>query len=134
MTGMRADCLEEVLAERHGLTPEQLEEARRLGERSGQSIGRSLVALRYIGERDLAQALSQYLGLPLVSLSDSTIDPNLLGLLPAEMALRAQVVPLAMNNGAMTVACADPLDVRALEDVRLLLGKDLHPVVGIARA
>jgi type II secretion system protein E len=129
MTGMRADCLEEVLAERHGLTPEQLEEARRLGERSGQSIGRSLVALRYIGERDLAQALSQYLGLPLVSLSDSTIDPNLLGLLPAEMALRAQVVPLAMNNGAMTVACADPLDVRALEDVRLLLGKDLHPVV-----
>jgi type II secretion system protein E len=129
MTGMRADCLEEVLAERHGLTPEQLEEARRLGERSGQSIGRSLVALRYIGERDLAQALSQYLGLPLVSLSNSTIDPNLLGLLPAEMALRAQVVPLAMNNGAMTVACADPLDVRALEDVRLLLGKDLHPVV-----
>ena len=129
MIGMQTRRLGELLAERHHLSPEQIQEALDLQRRSGQRIGQALVSLRYVTDRDVAHALGEQLGIPAVNLGEHDIDPDLLGLIPSELALRAHLVPLALHEGTLTVACADPLDNQALEDVRILSGCNLRPVV-----
>ncbi|HOM80692.1 MAG TPA: type II secretion system ATPase GspE [Armatimonadota bacterium] len=132
MVGSRSRRLGELLRERCHLSEEQIQEAVELHRKSGQRIGQALVSLRYVSEKDLAWALGEQAGLPVVNLGEYPLDPDLLGLLPADLALRSQLLPLSRENGTLTVACADPFNLQALDDIRLLVGCRLRPVVAPA--
>ncbi|MFA0739657.1 MAG: hypothetical protein LKKZDAJK_002779 [Candidatus Fervidibacter sp.] len=95
------------------LTPEQWQEAISAMAKvdEGKQWTEALAELGYCSEEDVLHALSAVLHLPLVNLREETIDPEVLALVPAEMAFRHQVLPLRKENGALIVAVADPLNV-----------------------
>lgn len=86
----------------------------------------------HIAETELAQALSAQLGLPLVSLSRLRPTSEALNLLPEAAAKRLEVVPLSVMGNRIVVATAEPLDVLALDEVRMLTGREVE--VNIATA
>ncbi len=122
--------LGEILVERRGLSSEDLDRALRLQKESGERIGTMLVRLGMISERDLACALAAQLGLEPapqeafgdVPAVDSEVTPEFL--------THAQVVPLAANSDAVTVAMADPLDRFTVDALKLALGREIVIKVG----
>ncbi|MES4792901.1 MAG: type II secretion system protein GspE, partial [Chloroflexota bacterium] len=91
----------------------------------GKRLGETLVTLGYISEARMLAVLAEQLDVPLVTLTESAVDPDVLSRVPSEFALRHQVLPLRSENHTLTVAMADPRDIHALDDLQLLTGCDV---------
>jgi type II secretion system protein E len=121
--------LGEILIARGQITPEQLEEALELQKQSGELIGQILIRLGYVTENEVLHALGEQLGLPVVTITDQSVDPVALGQVPSEFAMRHQLIPLRSEDHTITVAMANPLDVQPLDDLRLVTGCEIKPAI-----
>lgn len=112
------------------VTERQLQSAldyQREGRR--QALGGLLVDLGYTTEDAIAQALAAQLALPYVVLADESVDPAAVSVVPAHLARRHAAFPLRFHGHALTVAMANPLDLIALEDLRIASKKHIRPCV-----
>jgi type II secretion system protein E len=128
---LRRMLLGNLLTEEGLITPEQLEIALAEQRRTGgdKRIGEVLVGLRFLTAPRLLQALSRQLDTPIVDLGHEPPDASALEIVPSEFAMRHQLVPLRRNDGTLVVAMADPLDIHAIDDLRLLTGLDVAPML-----
>jgi type II secretion system protein E len=128
---LRRTLLGSLLIEEGYITPEQLEIALAEQRRteSGKRIGEILVAMRYLSEANLLQALSKQLDCPMVDLTQEPPHADVLELVPSEFAMRHHLIPLHRNDDTLVVAMADPLDIHAMDDLRLLTGLDIAPML-----
>jgi type II secretion system protein E len=124
--------LQDLLAESGLLTQEQLQHALREGERTGDKLQTVIVRLGYAAEEQVLRFLAERLGLQYVRDVERLLNPEVLQKVPSEFALRHQVLPLQQENGVLVVATADPLNVSALDDLRLLVGGEVRPVLAAA--
>jgi type II secretion system protein E len=129
MTVATKTRLGEMLVERRLVTADQVAHAVVEQRERGKRIGETLVALGYISETRMLQALSEQLGVPLVTLTENAVHPEVLAKVPSEFALRHTVLPLHGEDHTLTVAMADPLDIHTLDDLQLLTGLDVEPVL-----
>ncbi len=125
----------ELLAEAGLITPEQLQDALssvRAVDGRRERLGQAIVRLGYATEVQVAQALADQLRLPFQA--TVPIDAVAVARIPAALAERAGVLPLAWEPDAtLVVACSDPTNVVALDDVRLASGaRRVRPVVAAA--
>lgn len=109
--------LGQILIEQQVITEQQLEHA--LTHRViGLRLGGSLLMQGLITAEQLAAALAVQCGVSQSSIDAWKIDPALIKCMPAAIALRYAVLPLAMDAGVMTVASEegiDPVSLAALE-------------------
>jgi type IV pilus assembly protein PilB len=125
----RSRSLGQILLDEGYVTREQLERGIQMQQRSGGHLGRILVDIGAATEEKLAQALSIQWGMAVVDLSAESIDPDAVKLIPQHLALRYKVIPIGKNKRSLKLAIADPLNVPALDDVRLVTGLDIEPVI-----
>jgi len=85
-------------------------------------LGRILVDLGYITHAQLNEALAIQVGIGKVDLTDLTISGDLIGLVPAELVNKYNVLPLWQEDGRLAVAMTDPFQPQVLEDLRLVTG------------
>jgi len=126
-----AATLGERLLREGKIQEEELARALRLQRESGERIGTLLVQLGYLAERDLAQALSELFGVPLVGSSDYRSLP-VLPEISGEFLQRARLIPIAERDEEVVVAMADPTDDFAAEAVRLAVGKRVVRCQGVS--
>ena len=69
------------------------------------------------------------LGTEVVSLKDREISPELLQTVPAKVAQMYHCLPVAMNNGTLQVALADPLDPARADEIDFAVKRDVQVVV-----
>ncbi|MEA4882894.1 MAG: ATPase, T2SS/T4P/T4SS family [Clostridia bacterium] len=119
----------DVLLEAGALTLAQLDEALEVQRRTGERLGRILVKLGYTSESALAGVLEHQLGVKRVSLPEYVISDEVIKLVPEAMARRHRVLALELSGKKLTLAMADPLNVFAIDDVKLATGLDVEPVV-----
>jgi type IV pilus assembly protein PilB len=119
----------EILVSEGVIASEQLEEAHRLGSRQPQEVGRILLSLGYVDESDLAKALARRLRLEFTELTARDVDRKLVGLVDRKVLRRYGMLPLRMESGRLVVAMRDPTNLHALEDLRMLTGYPISPVV-----
>jgi type II secretory ATPase GspE/PulE/Tfp pilus assembly ATPase PilB-like protein len=111
--------LGEVLLGLKLITQEQLHTALELQrENRRKSLGEILLTLGLLTREELDRALSQKLGIPIVDLARFNIDPAALKMLPDELVSKYRMVPLCMEDGALVVATATPLDAEPIERAR----------------
>lgn len=131
MLKLRRTLLGSILVEQGLVTSEHLEtglsEQRRSAQ--GKRIGEILVDMRFITEPNLLNALSRQLDCPIVDLIQEPPDPAALAIVPSEFALRHHLIPLRRNDDQLVVAMSDPLDIHAIDDLRLLTGLDIAPML-----
>jgi general secretion pathway protein E len=84
-------------------------------------------------ELDVLQTLAEEFGLEFVDLSHARIEPDTLAVMPAKLVHRKGLMPVARNNGTLTVATSNPYDVYALDELQTLTGLEIHPVLGSPR-
>ncbi|MBI3615503.1 MAG: hypothetical protein HY211_03185 [Candidatus Omnitrophica bacterium] len=110
----------ELLVERKVVTPDQVAEALKLQEKRGGLLGQILVNLGYASEEAVAQALTLQYGFPYLPLKRYTIDGDLLRLIPENVARQYCLVPVDRIGDTVTVAMADPLNMKAVEDIEMI--------------
>jgi type IV pilus assembly protein PilB len=118
-----------ILVERGSVTPEQLNYALKLQAESGRRLGEILISEQIISETDLIEAISVKLKIPRLDLSDVVIDPNVLRMVPAEMARRLQVIPITKIGDSLTLGMADPLDIIAVDEVKYHSGMEVNRMI-----
>lgn len=113
--------LGDLLVEAGVITAEQLDHA--LANKSrDEKLGDFLIKENIMTEQQLIEVLEFQLGVPHVSLSQFPIDPELLQLVPAELAKRSNLIPLRKERNKLFIAMADPMDYFAIEEVRMATG------------
>ncbi len=117
---MIAKKLGELLVERKVISPEQLSEAFKIQQEKGGLLGQILVELGYSTEEAVAQALTAQYGFPYLPLKHYAIDNELLTLIPENVAKQYCLIPVDRIGNTLTVAMADPLNSRAVEDIEML--------------
>ena len=121
--------LGQMLVRANLITPEQLDQALTLQKTSGVRIGSILVKLGYINEEQIASFLSRQFGVPPADLKHAKIDPDILKLVPAEIANKHLLIPLSRTGSILTVAMANPADIFAIDDLRFMTGYNIQPKV-----
>lgn len=110
--------LGEILVGEGAVTAAQLKEALAKKEREGGFLGRALVELGYIDQNTLISFLVKQCKIPHLNLLDYEIHEDLLTLIPKEVCLKHNLVPIDKLGRILTVAMVDPLDIEALEEIR----------------
>ena len=119
-----------ILKEAGLITSRQLEKAlakQKKGKK--RPLGAHLVNLGYTTDVAIAQAIAAQLALPFIVLAKEAVRADALAIIPLHMARRHCCFPMQVYEGSITVAMANPLDLIALEDLRLASGRHVRPGV-----
>ena len=121
--------LAELLVSSGQVTREEMEAALRERAATGRSLGDVLSELGLVTEEDLIRASAAEAGMEFVDLNDEPLDPEATRLIPEALARRHRVLALAYRGDTPVIGMANPSDVFAVDDLRTLLGNDIHIVV-----
>ena len=124
-----ASNLGELLLREKILSVDQLRSALEFQKKSSLPVGTSLVQLGYLTEEDIAQALSRQLGYPYIDLDQFEVYPEVISLIPADVAKKYMVMPIHRIRSFLTLAMVDPTDLEIIEDIRFRTGLSIQPVI-----
>ena len=121
--------LGELLLREQIISAEQLQRAQEESRRSGERLGNSLIKMGAIEEEDLTQFLSRQYGVPAINLDEFDIEPEVIELIPKEVAIRHKVIPVNRAGTSLIVAMSDPSNIFAIDDLKFLTGYNIEVVV-----
>jgi type IV pilus assembly protein PilB len=124
-----ASNLGELLLREKIITVEQLQTASEFQKKNSLPVGTSLVQLGYISEEEIAQALSRQLGYPYIDLDQFEVYPEVINLIPSDVAKKYAVMPIHRIRSFLTLAMVDPTDLEVIEDIRFRTGLSIQPVI-----
>ncbi len=108
---------------------EQLEKGLVEQKKTGDFICTALVKLGFSSEEKIFNVLSRQLNIPYVRLKDVKIDPLIIQKVSAKFASHYKIIPLELKNNTLVIAITDPLDIRTLDDLKLLLSLEVKGVL-----
>jgi type IV pilus assembly protein PilB len=127
---MSEDEVIQLLLKQGLITPEALAQAKEETKRTGLALEKALEKLGFVREEDIANMRAAALGVPFLDLRDYLIDTQLVQLIPEPLARKYKVVPLFKISNRLSVAMADPRDIKALDQLRQLTKiDDIEPVL-----
>lgn len=128
----------QLLIEAGLISSDHLEKALTEQASTGWRLGSTLVSLGFVDENLLATFLSMQTGVPCVSLLNVFPSPQVLRLIPKEVARRASVIPIKRVEDTLHVAMTDPTDPRLIDELarvsHLRIVPLIAPATSIARA
>jgi type IV pilus assembly protein PilB len=111
------------------ISTEQLQKALAEQKGSAEKLGTILVRLNFITEDSLVSFLSKQYAIPAITVAQVDPDPDVLKLVPEQIAKKHGVLPIKRTGNTLTLAMADPTNVFALDDVGFMTGLQIQPVV-----
>ncbi len=119
----------ELLVREKLITPVQLRQALEDQRSTGGRLGHHLTKMGFLEENELTSFLAKQYGVPSINLSDFDIDPEVLKLIPKEVATRHQVIPVNKSGNTLIVAMADPSNIYAIDDLKFVTNFSIEVVV-----
>lgn len=124
------ESLEEVLVRIGLIDAEQMQEISEVARQGDKKIEEALVEEGAISPRDLARALSIQLKVPLIDLKRHTISPEMMKLIPEELARKYNVLPLDIIGNSLALVMADTTDVGTIGDIAVVTKRRIEPMMG----
>jgi len=122
MNSQRKKKLGQLLCEKSYLDESSLEFALAEQEVEYQRLGQIVLRLGYITQAQLNETLALQVGIVKVDLTNVSISAELIGLVPAELVSKYNILPLHYDDGRLAVAMTDPFQLQVIEDLRLVTG------------
>jgi general secretion pathway protein E len=117
--------LGQLLRERGFISEDDLKNALALQQERRDKVGRILIDLGYIAERDVLAVLSDQLKIPIFS-GEYPAVPIEADRLPFRFLRAFNAIPVHLENNVLTLVMADPLDVETQNTIRLRTGFSLR--------
>jgi len=121
--------LGEYLIERGLVDEAQIKKALQEQKKAGARLGQTLIELGFLKEEDLIVALAQQLGLAHIDVLSYGVKPQVVKLIPEQVARRYELIALEKVGDNLTIAMADPLNVFAIDEVQQLTRCRIEPVI-----
>jgi type IV pilus assembly protein PilB len=96
-----------------------------------ESLARILVQMGFISERDRVRCLGKVWGVPFADISDLLPRPEALELLNPISARKFKALPIERHGNRLILAMVNPLDIFAIDEIRLITGLDVEPMIAI---
>ncbi|MGF1766497.1 GspE/PulE family protein [Enterovibrio makurazakiensis] len=113
--------LGDLLVEENIITDANLTSALNRQSETGNKLGDTLIEMGILSESKMLDFLARQLGVPLIDLSLTQVDPNAVSLLPEVHARRLRALVIGRIGNTVRVAMSDPADLTAQESVLNLL-------------
>lgn len=111
------------------ITEQQLNDALEVHRATAAPLGRVLVDLGYATAGTVLSMVAKQIGIEYIDFTETHPDPGAVALVPREVASRYTLMPVRFDEGVLVVALADPQNVLALDDVRIMSGHDIRPAI-----
>lgn len=121
--------LGELLLRNKLITKEQLDKALEVQKSGSSKLGYNLVKMGFVSDEEIATCLSKQFGISAINLSHFEIDQAILDLVPVEVARKYDLIPVNRTGAVLTVAMADPTNIRAMDEINFICGYQVEPVV-----
>jgi len=121
--------LGEILVDQGFMTDAQIGLALEEQKKSGKQLGKVLVEKGFIDENKLLDVISAQIDVQRVILENINLDPAIVKLVPQEMARSYKVVPIFERDNILTVAMADPSNLRTLDHIKFKTGREVEPML-----
>jgi len=119
--------LGEMLVEAGVLTEQGLRAALNEQRRWGGTLGSKLVEMKLVPEAELVRVLSMQLSLPTIDLERTDVTPDVIALVPSELAHEHYLIPFAQPMKFLDVAMADPTNLGVLDELRIRTQLNIRP-------
>ncbi|OQX89785.1 MAG: type IV-A pilus assembly ATPase PilB [candidate division Zixibacteria bacterium 4484_93] len=132
---MMALKIGEMLVKAGRITEEELKTALDRQKETGQKLGQVLLELGFIEDENvISEFLAKQLNIGTVKLSDMELDPEIISLIPAEIAKKFGVIPTLKIGKILFIATSDPTNVYVLDTLKFVTGLDVQPLVSSKNA
>ena len=126
--------LGELLVNENLITSDQLKEALSEQKGKGGRLGFHLTKKEFLSEDDLTTFLSKQYGVPSINLSEFEIEPEVVKLVPFDVAKKYFVIPINRAGATIILAMADPSNIFAIDDIKFMTGYNVEAVVAAEAA
>jgi len=120
----------QVFLERGLVDEEELRTALTLQAESREKIGKLLVDLGYVSEKDCLEVVSEHLSVSTVTVDEFPQLPVLENVIAHRFMKQCKFVPISLEDGVLTLAMTDPFDYATLDSVRQAAGLEVTSVLG----
>jgi len=121
--------LKEIFINEKLISQKDLDKALAEQKKSGGELSAILVKMNFITEKDLTMVLSKGLGVPPIDISRIKIDPEVIKIIPQEVAVKYKIMPVSKMGESLSLAMADPLNIFAIDNVGALTGLKINPLI-----
>ncbi|MDZ4168837.1 MAG: ATPase, T2SS/T4P/T4SS family [Coriobacteriia bacterium] len=111
------------------ITDKQLNDALEVHRATGSPLGRVLVDLGYATQGAILSVMAKQIGIEYVNFAERPPEANAVTAVPKELAQRYTLMPVAVLDNTLLVAMADPQNVLALDDLRIITGYEIKPAI-----
>jgi type IV pilus assembly protein PilB len=130
MTGTNfEDKLKKILVDSQLIPQEALDKAIQIQKNEGGHLSKILINQGVISEEHLMSCLAKQLEMPVIKLSKMKISPEVLKIIPQQVAGHYYVLPVSKMGNTLTLAMSDPLNIFALDDLKTLTNMTIKPVI-----
>ncbi|MFQ5574983.1 MAG: GspE/PulE family protein, partial [Terriglobia bacterium] len=119
--------LERILRESGLVSPADLAGCRGAG--SGSEMLQRLAEAGFVDEQEAARVLARESNLTVVDLDNYDVNSGAVYLMPRSVAQKYQVIPIDFDDDSLVVATADPTNLNDLDDLRVVTGHSIKPVI-----
>ncbi len=126
---METRTVADIVREVTSISDDQLRQALDVQKETREPLAQVLVNMGLMTEKEKVRILGRQWGIPFVDLAERQIDRDLLKLIPHHLLQRWKAVPIDRNGPRLVVAMVNPLDVYAIDQMRLVSGMDIESVI-----
>ena len=121
----------EIVREIGAVNDEDLRHATQVAKVTGKKLGEVLVNSEIITPEDKQRSLGRQWGIPFVDLRDYAFSEKMIKTCPDYLLKEHKVIPLKLAGNILTLAITDPLNVRVIDEIRLVTGFEIEPMIAV---
>jgi len=121
--------LGDLLVQQKLISQEQLGEALEKQRQSGRKLGRVLIEHGFVSEDQISGAIARQLQIPFLDLRQIHVRPEIVRLLPEQLARRFRAIVLEQRENKVLLAMADPTDLFAFDEIINHLNREVELAV-----
>lgn len=125
--------LGDLLIEAELINQEQLQKALSVQKGTNERLGKVLIHLGYVTEMNMIEVLENQLGIPHIDLQNIPINREAASCINVSLAERYQVIPVRREGKKIVLAMVDPTNFFAIDDVRMICGCEVEPMIAFER-
>ena len=132
---MRNGPIGQYLVEKKLITEAQLQEVlAKQKEQKGKIFGDVIIELGYVTDVQFAEVLAERLSIPYIDLDNTPLSHDVVMKIPETAARKYNVIAVEKMGKRLTVATNDPINFYVFEDLRVITGCSVNPVLATKAA
>ncbi|MFH1877566.1 MAG: ATPase, T2SS/T4P/T4SS family [Candidatus Omnitrophota bacterium] len=129
MSQSLSEKISAILIERGVVSEDDVKKAREVSEKKGENLTSVLAGMNLVSREYVINSLSEDLGFPTLNLSRVHFEQDTLKVLPKKLSFLYQMLPVSRIGKFLTVAMVDPLNIVAMDDIKVITHMDIAPVI-----